>query len=72
MALKRHITKDIALTEFKVFDYPHIIRRYGKSDKTAIRCAWNDYVDMLEKEGRISAWQAETWVNPYDNTKRRR
>lgn len=36
------------------------------TDRVAKRTAWNDYVDALQKQGYISAKQAETWVNPYD------
>jgi len=32
----------------------------------AIRCTWNDFVDELNKEGKITNWQAFNWVNPYD------
>ena len=39
-------------------------------DATALRCAWNDYVDGLQKDGHITARQAENWTNPYDRSQK--
>lgn len=33
-------------------------------DIPGIRQAWNDYVDSLQKSGRITQQQADSWVNP--------
>ena len=30
-------------------------------DRPLIRMAWNDYVDRLKREGRITERQASTW-----------
>lgn len=52
---------------------PSVIVRYGKGDKVAIRTAFNDYVDSLQKDGQISERTADriTWgSNPrYRNYK---
>lgn len=42
------------------------------SDRVATRCAWNDYVDGLQKSGHITRRQAETWINPFDNTRKKK
>ena len=42
------------------------------ADKVAIRCAFNDFCDRLQKGGAITRTQAETWVNPYDDSNKRR
>jgi len=34
-------------------------------DKAAIREHWNNTVDLFQKEGKITARQANTWVNPF-------
>ena len=34
-------------------------------DSTAKREAFNDYTDMLCKDGQISVKQYETWTNPF-------
>lgn len=47
----------------KQFD-TYIKPTLGK-DKVAIRCAWNDYIDQLEREKVITYTQATAWVNPY-------
>ena len=36
-------------------------------DKVAMRTAWNDFVDWLQKAGKVTTKQADTWVNPFDN-----
>lgn len=35
-----------------------------RNDIPAKRMAWNDYVDMLQKEGRISKEKAASWTQP--------
>lgn len=34
-------------------------------DSIAKREAFNDYVDSLNKEGRVSNYQANNWSNPF-------
>ena len=36
-----------------------------RGDKIAKRCAFNDYVDMLNKDGCITDHQAYNWSNPF-------
>ncbi len=35
------------------------------SDNVSIRSAWNDYVDYLQKDGKITEKQAMNWTNPF-------
>lgn len=42
-----------------------------KHDKPALREAWNNYTDMLCKDGRITQHQYDTWLNPFDRNKGR-
>lgn len=55
------MTKAHAMENFRDYHLPYL-----ENTRTARRCAWNDYVDQLQKQGDITAKQAETWVNPYD------
>ena len=50
-----------AQKEFNEEVLPFVVQRYGK-DKTAIRTAWNDWTDSLQKAGRITAKQYDRWV----------
>ena len=52
---KREIKK-----RFKEDMLPAIISIHGKKDKVAIRIGFNDYTDMLCKEGVITLKQYET------------
>ena len=36
-----------------------------RGDSIAKRCAFNDYVDMLNKDGEITDSQAYNWSNPF-------
>ena len=36
-----------------------------RGDKIAKRCAFNDYVDGLNKDGCITDHQAYNWANPF-------
>ena len=36
-----------------------------KHDKPALREAWNNFTDMLCKDGRITPRQYDTWLNPF-------
>lgn len=53
-------TKRQAETEFRA-DH---LTRIPTNDRPALRMAWNDYVDALQKSGRITERQAETWDQP--------
>lgn len=46
--------------------------RGDPTDKVALRCAFNDFCDVLEKDGSITRRQADTWLNPYDDSNKRR
>lgn len=61
---EQRITKETAVAMFKEGVMPRVIRKSGKKDYPAMRQAWNDYVDTLQKEGYISEYQADTWQNP--------
>jgi hypothetical protein len=37
-----------------------------RGDRTAKRCAFNDYIDFLHKERHITSNQANNWVNPFE------
>lgn len=62
---KTYWTKKQALTEFKRSVEPYILKVYGPRDKPAMRCAWNDWTDGLNRDGIISDHQDNTWTNPY-------
>jgi len=51
------MTKKQALEQFKEFGI--------KSDKTALREAWNNYTDALSKNREITRKQYDTWTNPF-------
>ena len=36
-----------------------------RGDKVAKRCAFNDFVDALNKDGLVSDYQAYNWSNPF-------
>jgi len=36
-----------------------------RGDKIAKRCAFNDYVDSLNKDGMVTDNQAYNWSNPF-------
>lgn len=61
------ITRDEAIVEFKEFVLPATKRIYesdGIPDYPARSEAWNNFVDSLNKENRISDWQAYNWSHP--------
>jgi hypothetical protein len=63
--MKTKMTKNQALQDFKENILPAVVSKYGKNDKVAICEAWNEYTDMLCKDGLISMKQYETWDNPF-------
>ena len=48
-----------------------IFTTISKNDIPAIRQAWNDYVDTLQKSSQITQVQANKWVNPFLSKKNR-
>jgi hypothetical protein len=52
--------KSDAVALFKDEVSKHVL----KNDKPALREAWNNYIDYLEKDGRITERQASTWCHP--------
>lgn len=60
-------TKKQAEQDFKNNILPSVINRFeqdGKKDKPARREAWNNFTDMLCKDGRISDNQYNNWTQP--------
>ena len=61
------ITFDQACEIFREDILPYVIERYesdGIKDGPARREAWNDWTDMLCKDGQISDWQYANWSHP--------
>ena len=61
------MTKVQAIQEFKQCIMPSIRATYernGGRDLPARREAWNDYTDMLCKDGQITERQYDTWTHP--------
>jgi hypothetical protein len=61
----KYLTKKEVLATFRADILPVVIQGYGKDDKPAIREAWNNFTDMLCKEGQISSTQYSNWSNPF-------
>jgi hypothetical protein len=53
-------TRIQAIRDFKESILPGLPSR----DRPALRGAWNDYVDHLQKDGQISERAAATWDQP--------
>lgn len=41
------------------------IRKALREDHIAVRCAWNDFIDVLCKNGDITQHQYNTWLCPW-------
>lgn len=63
MTTKIKITKLEAIDQFKEIYADYI--KENKDDKIAIRTAWNDYTDMLLKDGILTENQYNTWSQPF-------
>lgn len=63
MTDKIKITKFEAFNQFKELHADFI--RENKDDVVAIRIAWNDYKDVLLKDGTITEKQYNTWSQPF-------
>ena len=51
-----------------VSQFREMLRESGdalRGDSIAKREAFNDYVDMLNKDGDVTDWQAYNWSNPF-------
>lgn len=59
------LTKEDALRDFRENIKPSVDAQYGRGDRVALAEAWSGYVDMLERDGMITRWQADNWTNPY-------
>ena len=61
----RH-TKAQVLSEFRYhWKVATLANPSLKGDTIAKREDWNNFVDMLNKEGYVSDSQAYTWTNPF-------
>ena len=58
------MTKQDAIRLFEE-EKQYVENKYGKKDRAAIRTAWNDFTDMLCKDGQITQKQYDTWIPPY-------
>jgi hypothetical protein len=59
------MTKKEAVAEFHEIFPPEVFQYHGSLDKLA-RCeAWNNYTDLLCKDGKITLKQYETWTHPF-------
>ena len=58
------MTRLEAIREFNETIRLEVIRQYGKTDKPAMRQAWNDWTDALCKDGRITQRQYDRWLGP--------
>lgn len=61
-----NFTKEQALEDFNANLKPRIIEQYGKNDKIALICGWNDYTNMLLDDNMISEKQYNSWTNPFE------
>ncbi len=62
------MTKREAIQQFRDYVLPEIKKEHEKDgliDLPARRQAWNDYIDALQKNGRITVQQAATWTSPF-------
>ncbi len=61
------ITRDEAILRFEQNILPMVIQsceQDGELDGPARREAWNNWTDMLCKDGEISDWQYANWSQP--------
>jgi hypothetical protein len=62
------MTKTEAFRQFKENVLPGLKETYEKDGRVDMpaRCeAWNNYTDMLCKDGEITSHQYNTWTNPF-------
>lgn len=58
------MTKPEALKYFKSVYSDFLAEKEG--DRLAKWEQWSFYTDMLHKEGKISDYQVNNWINPYN------
>ena len=60
------LTKKQAVKQFR-WDWSDFLKSNPswRGDKVAKRCAFNDFVDALNKDGLVSDYQAYNWSNPF-------
>ena len=58
------LTKKQAVQQFR-WDWSDFLKSNPswRGDKVAKRCAFNDFVDALNKDGLVSDYQAYNWSN---------
>ena len=62
------LTKKDALREFKnVLNSDYVYYAKIRGDKVAMREFWNNFTDMLCKDGEITENQYNTWSNPFQD-----
>ena len=60
------MTKKQAVQQFR-WDWSDFLSNnpHFRGDSIAKRCAFNDYVDSLNKDGLVTDYQAYNWSNPF-------
>ena len=60
------LTKKQAVQQFR-WDWSDFLKSNPswRGDKVAKRCAFNDFVDALNKDVLVSDYQAYNWSNPF-------
>ncbi len=60
------MTKKDAVQQFR-WDWSDFLKSnpHFRGDSIAKRCAFNDYVDGLNKDGLVTDYQAYNWSNPF-------
>ena len=53
-------------TEAKKLFETEVLPNMRYNDKVALRCAWNDFVEDLYRNGYLTKKQAYEWSNSYD------
>lgn len=61
----QHVLKRQVLVIFNREIRPAIDIPGKPSDIPALRTAWNDYVDLLVKDGLLTENQVKTWSHPF-------
>lgn len=64
--MAKKITKAQAMAEFQE-SWNEFVKAnpQWKGDSIAKREDWSNYTDMLQRDGRITSYQCDNWVNPY-------
>lgn len=61
----RFYSYEQAVKDFKEINEPLVVARYSADDVIALREAFNNWSDMLCKDGQIDDTQYYGWDNPY-------